>query len=601
MRVTEAEISVVIPVKNGFAFLERAFNSIRSISKQIEIVLVENGSSDKTLELCHRLADSNTQVIHLDTSGVSNARNIGIAAANRKVITLLDADDEILQDRINHIIAREWTEYDLVIGTMEYLEAEESKFPPEMMRAISTGLPMYAANAVAFTKQGFNRIGGFGTNLSHGEDFDFIMKAKHNGFAIFYTEKPFLIRHFHTDNASLDRPALVSGLFSALRANIKYSESEKSNLRILHVMPKYLPHKGGIETLMSQYFDLTAENNHISHSIITLRHENDLGAKLTRGLVAVDEIIISRAEIQESILQTSLVVIKQLREIIKKRDPHLIHLHAMHELSTFTLKLGRDLGVPVVFHFHGNLISSNYKILKPAVPLMKYVLGVSEATRISLAKFLPPEVSVNTITNGVKDQLDIPNLDQKSKEPTILIAGRVEPEKGFDLAIQAFALIKVAIPDAKLVVLGNGTQIKELASLAEKLGVTESVQFKGAVTNEDVIQHLDRSWIALVPSREIEGFGIIAVEAALRKVPVIASAVGGLTETIEDGKSGYLVPPESPSEIAKKAIELLTDIDNLQRIGVYARARALQLFGIEKFAKELDEYYFDIYEREQKP
>ena len=90
MRITEAEISVVIPVKNGILFLERAFNSIRSISQQIQIVLVENGSTDGTLSLCNRLADSNTQVIHLETSGVSNARNIGIAAANGSVISLLE-------------------------------------------------------------------------------------------------------------------------------------------------------------------------------------------------------------------------------------------------------------------------------------------------------------------------------------------------------------------------------------------------------------------------------------------------------------------------------------------------------------------------------
>jgi glycosyltransferase involved in cell wall biosynthesis/GT2 family glycosyltransferase len=601
MRVTEAEISVVIPVKNGFDFLERAFNSIRSISKKVEIVLVENGSSDKTLELCHSLADSNTQVIHLDTSGVSNARNVGIAAANRNVITLLDADDEMLRDRMDYIITREWHENDLVIGTMQYLAVEESKFPPEIKRAISSGLPMYAANALTFTKKGFDNIGGFDTKLSHGEDLDLILKAKHRGLNAIYTERPFLIRHFHTQNATLDRPELISGMFSALRANIKNSESKTTNLRILHVMPKYVPHKGGIETLMSQYFDLTAENQSLSHSIITLRHEHDLSAELTRGVSTIDEIIITRAGIQESILHTTLLVIKQLREIIVKRDPHLIHLHAMHELSTFTLKVAQDLGISVIFHFHGNLISNNFKILKPAVPLMKYVLGVSEATRISLAKFLPPEVLIHTITNGVKDQTVIPNLDQKSKDPTILIAGRVEPEKGFDIAIQSFVLIKAAFPEAKLIVLGNGTQFKDLVTLAKELGVSESVHFAGAVTNEEVIKQLDKSWIALVPSREIEGFGIIAVEAALRKVPVIASAVGGLIETVEDGKSGYLVPPESPLAIAEKAIEILTDIDELERIGVYARARALKLFGIVEFAEELDEYYFEIYERELKP
>ena len=601
MRITEADISVVIPVRNGTPVLARAFNSIRSISTQIEIVLVENGSSDTTFALCNQLADVNTQVHKSEVSGVSNARNMGIATAGGKVITLLDADDEMLKERIDYITSREWQETDFVIGTMKSVESESTNFPIEIVEAISKGLPMYAGIAVAFTKKGFIKTGGFDADLTHGEDLDLIMRAKSRGFQTTYTETPFLIRHFHNENVSLDRTALVSGMFSALRANIENSRSKKSSIKILHVMPNYFPHNGGIETLMSQYFELQADDHKFSHSIITLKREHDLSAQATRGVDSIEEIVISHPEILKNVVKSTLLIMKQLRTIIDKERPQIIHLHGIHELSTFTLKFARDLQIPAIFHFHGNLTEKDFKIVKPVIPLMKEVLAVSQATRISLSNFFPIDLSIQMIPNGVTDQKNLRQSHQRSADPTFLVAGRVEPEKGFDLAVEAFALIKREFLGAKLVVLGNGSQLKELAELARRLGVAESIEFKGTVANEEVIKCIDESWIVLVPSREIEGFGIIAIEAALREVPVVATAVGGLIETIEDGKSGFLVSPESPQAIANKVLELLSNSDQLPKIGAYARRRALELYGIEKFAAKLEEYYLEVYEREVKP
>ena len=599
MRITQEEISVIIPVRNGTPVLARAFNSIRSISKQIEIVIIENGSSDETLALANNFADSRTQVIHLETPGVSNARNVGIATATGSVVTLLDADDEMLKDRIDLIVSREWNDTDLIIGTMKHVDSEEANFPPEIKIAISKGLPMYGGTPIAFLKKGLVKIGGFDTKINYGEDLDFIMRAKSVGFQIIYTDTPFLIRHFHTENVSLNRPALLSGMFSALRKNIETNSDQNSSIKILHVMPNYFPHKGGIETLMSQYFDLQAENPKFTHSIITLRRQYDLNAQKTNGVNTVDEVVITWANLEENIVHTSLIILKQLREKIQKYKPQIIHLHEMHELSKFTLKLGRDLGIPVIFHFHGNLEEKDHRILKPVAPIMKNVLSVSEATRKLLADLLPSGVLIHMIPNGVKDQGNIPRSGIKSTEPLLLLVGRAEREKGFDLAIEAVAIIKREIPDVKLLVLGNGAQLKELAVLAEELGIADSVQFKGSVANEKVIEYLDESWIVLVPSR-VEGFSITAVEAALREVPVIASSVGGLIETIEDGKSGFLVPPESPEFIAKKVVELIKNRKLRDDVGRYSRARALELYGIERFAEELEDYYLKIYERRNK-
>jgi glycosyltransferase involved in cell wall biosynthesis len=221
VRFNAEDITVIVPVKDGSIFLERVFKSIRDVSNDIEIVFIENGSTDKSLQECVRLADDRTQVFQLSESGVSRARNFGISAAQGKIITLLDADDEILADRIKFIENHDWSSIDFVIGCMQLVDSEESSYPPEIKIAKVSGLPLFAGSALIFTKTGFAQIGGFNENLSHGEDMDLILRAKKNGMNSIYTPTPFLIRHFHENNASLNRSASASGLFSALRSNVK--------------------------------------------------------------------------------------------------------------------------------------------------------------------------------------------------------------------------------------------------------------------------------------------------------------------------------------------------------------------------------------------
>jgi glycosyltransferase involved in cell wall biosynthesis len=221
MRFSTRDISVIVPVKDGMAFLERAFRSVRSISDDIEIILIENGSTDTSLQECERLADANTRVLHLSESGVSRARNYGIDAAQGKLITILDADDEMLANRIRFIEERKWKDSDFIIGSMQLDDSEQSSYPNGIQIALARGLPLYTCSALIFTKAGFIQLGGYAENLSHAEDVDLILRTKNLGFTTIYSAEHFLIRHFHSNNVSSDRPASMSGLFSALRGSVK--------------------------------------------------------------------------------------------------------------------------------------------------------------------------------------------------------------------------------------------------------------------------------------------------------------------------------------------------------------------------------------------
>ena len=213
--------------------------------------------------------------------------------------------------------------------------------------------------------------------------------------------------------------------------------------------------------------------------------------------------------------------------------------------------------------------------------------------------YLTSDIQIEVLVNGVEDLLGKPLARSKNSENQILIVGRIEYEKGFDIAVKAFGLILQELPACRLVVIGSGSHLQSLKILGKQLGIISSMDFLGDLRNEEVIQKMDQSDIVLVPSRAIEGFGIVAIEAALREVVVIASDIGGLNYTVEDKKSGFLVPANDPIAIAEKVKEILKDPDSLEKIRKFARMRALDLFSMDRFKVDLESYYHNLQIREK--
>jgi glycosyltransferase involved in cell wall biosynthesis len=365
-------------------------------------------------------------------------------------------------------------------------------------------------------------------------------------------------------------------------------------VKVLHILPNYFPHLGGIETLMYQYFKMQKDDSKYEHAILTLKRNNQSSAERTPGVSHLDEIDMSDFQDFQDTLQPTLRVISKLRKVISEQNPSIIHVHGILELSVFAAKIGRELGIPVIFHFHGSVTIENMKVLNPILPFIQNVLAVSQATRLSLLPYFSSDIQIKLLVNGVEDVGGKPVTNSQSAEPKLLIAGRIEQEKGFDVAIKAFGIILKKIPSIRLLVIGTGSQLNYLQTLSNDLGISMSIDFLGAQKNEEVISLIDQSILVLVPSREIEGFGIVAIEAALREVVVIASDIGGLSHTIENGKSGFLVKAEDPIALAEKVMELLQDPFSLKLIGKYARIRALRQFSMIEFRTKLEDYYLSI-------
>jgi glycosyltransferase involved in cell wall biosynthesis len=133
-------------------------------------------------------------------------------------------------------------------------------------------------------------------------------------------------------------------------------------------------------------------------------------------------------------------------------------------------------------------------------------------------------------------------LRQPAREPLFIFCGRLDREKGVSLLVQAFARVRAQFPEARLRVIGQGPERADLESRAARLKLGDSIEFPGWLTPAQVERHWRDAWACVVPSLWAEPQGLVALEAVLRGVPVVASGGGGLGEIIEHGVHGLLFP-----------------------------------------------------------
>jgi glycosyltransferase involved in cell wall biosynthesis len=149
--------------------------------------------------------------------------------------------------------------------------------------------------------------------------------------------------------------------------------------------------------------------------------------------------------------------------------------------------------------------------------------------------------------------------------------GRLVPIKGFDLLVRALPAVVAQIPSVRVRLVGDGAERRHLEALARSLGVAERLALVGEVF--DVVTHLAAADALAVPSRN-EGMGRVIVEAMALRIPVVATAVGGIPDVVNDGECGRLIAPGDVDGLAAALIELGRDEALRRKLGEAGEARA---------------------------
>jgi phosphatidylinositol alpha-1,6-mannosyltransferase len=185
----------------------------------------------------------------------------------------------------------------------------------------------------------------------------------------------------------------------------------------------------------------------------------------------------------------------------------------------------------------------------------------------------------------------VPIAPARADVPTIVSVGRLIARKGFDTMIAAMPAVLEKFPNARYEIVGSGPQRTELEALAERLNVRDHVIFLGAVSDAEMRAAYARAWLFSLPVRtigsDVEGFGLVYLEAALADLPAIGGANSGAADAIVPGETGLLVDGTSSAAVAAAVVELLADPDRAQRMGVCGRERVLRDFTWQRSAADL--------------
>jgi glycosyltransferase involved in cell wall biosynthesis len=194
--------------------------------------------------------------------------------------------------------------------------------------------------------------------------------------------------------------------------------------------------------------------------------------------------------------------------------------------------------------------------------------------------FHPAQVTVNGYFTNIQPLTPVP-LNQP---PVVSFMGHMHRYKGADYLLRA--LKRVSTP-FKCTIIGDGVYLPHCKELTRKLGLTNVVDFPGWLSTRDIAAHLCAATVSTVPSIWPETFGIVGLEAMMCSKPVVAFDVGGISDWLKDGKTGYLVPVKDTTLFAQRLETLLRDPHTAANMGAEGRRYVMSTFTKEQHFERL--------------
>jgi glycosyltransferase involved in cell wall biosynthesis len=241
------------------------------------------------------------------------------------------------------------------------------------------------------------------------------------------------------------------------------------------------------------------------------------------------------------------------------------------------------------------VIIGNYRSLQPRQlerwlwPLASLVICNADAVREEMMRVAGvPGDRIRVIPNGVALPA-LPDSARREDPPRLLFVGRLVAAKSPLALIEAMALVRRDVPDARLTMVGDGPERGAVESLRLARGLESAVELLPA--HEGVETLYERSSVLVLPSAS-EASPNVVLEAMATALPVVCSRVGGIPELVEHSRTGWLVPPGDVKELAAACVLLLRDPQLRQRLGTCGREKAAQL-SVERMVRATEQAILD--------
>jgi len=281
---------------------------------------------------------------------------------------------------------------------------------------------------------------------------------------------------------------------------------------------------------------------------------------------------------------------------IRQINPDIVHAQCLH-MGIPALIAKKLLNIPYAVWAQGSDVYLPDWFIKLAsktiIKNANSAIAQSNDMKRVMQAIYPREIAVVPMGIELEEYKD--RCSEKGRETPqkrIIFVGRFDPVKGLDNLLRAMNSVGKVLPDAQLILVGDGKERKNLESLADSLGIRDSVDFPGRLNGEKKTEYLCQADLFVLPSIS-EGFGIVILEAMACGLPVVATRVGGVPDLVEDGVNGYLVESRDFQEMAKKIILLLQNPTLHHQIATNNRKK-VQGYAWENIISQLERIYLEI-------
>ncbi|MDP7701491.1 MULTISPECIES: GDP-mannose-dependent alpha-(1-6)-phosphatidylinositol monomannoside mannosyltransferase [unclassified Mycobacterium] len=356
--------------------------------------------------------------------------------------------------------------------------------------------------------------------------------------------------------------------------------------RVLLVTNDFPPRRGGIQSYLGEFVDRLVDSG--SHSITVY-------APKWKGAEAFDDAAASAGyhvvRHPTTLMLPVPTVDTRMRRLIAENHIDTVWFGAAAPLALLAPRARQAGATRVLASTHGHEVGWSMlpvarSVLRSIGDHTDVVTFVSRYTRSRFAPAFGPKAALEYLPPGVDSDRFRPDpaaraeLRQRyrlGERPTVVCLSRLVPRKGQDMLIKALPAIRRRVDGAALVIVGGGPYLETLRTLARDCEVEDHVTFTGGVPGDELPAHHAMADVFAMPCRtrgagmDVEGLGIVFLEASATGVPVVAGDSGGAPEAVQHNKTGLVIDGHSLDEIGEAVTELLTDRDRAAAMGAAGR------------------------------
>lgn len=320
-------------------------------------------------------------------------------------------------------------------------------------------------------------------------------------------------------------------------------------------------------------------------------------SRLAEAVKALDVPVIAMEEMEDRSFDKK--ALKALVQVFRREKPEIVHTHA-----SMTARMAARLArVPSIFHtkhcMEGAPGMLAKKILRREIngAFSDKIIAVSRAVRRSMVKAGTSPEQIAVVYNGI-ERIPIPSAEEKASllaafggkagEKAVGMVARLEEVKDHETFLLAAQNVLEKRKDVRFYIVGDGSLREELERRAYELGISENVTFTGFIRDvENIEAALD---IAVITSRA-EALCLSIIESMIAGIPAVGTDSGGVSEVIQHGENGFLVPVGDSDALAERIEELLADEEKRKAFGAHAKKHAESMFLADKMTKRIEKLY----------